>query len=429
MAIHLSHHLNVDFDRRGAIRRRDFLKGISLAGAAAGSLSWTDALSLKASELRREGMACIVLWMQGGPSQFETFSPKPRHENGGETRAIDTSIPGIQIADRFPHMAGQMEHWALVRSVTAKEGNHQRASFLMHTGYVPSPSVKYPALGAVAAESIAEASCDLPAFVRIGSRFRNCSGGGFLGVEYDPFSIPQAGTLPQNSRPTTSDNRYQRRLGLLSRMEEHRGGAEAEEHQKLYDTAARMIQSPQMQAFDLDDESDSTRQAYGDSEFAKGCLLARRLVESGVTFVEVGAGNWDTHQDNFDRTQQLADQIDRPTAALVNDLAQRGMLDKTLVIWMGEFGRTPRINPRGGRDHFPKISNLAMAGAGIRGGQVIGATDEAGMEIVDRPVSVEDLFRTICHGVKIDPDYEYLSPIGRPIKIVEGGEAIGELFS
>jgi len=174
MAIHLSHHLNVDFDRRGAIRRRDFLKGISLAGAAAGSLSWTDALSLKASELRREGMACIVLWMQGGPSQFETFSPKPRHENGGETRAIDTSIPGIQIADRFPHMAGQMEHWALVRSVTAKEGNHQRASFLMHTGYVPSPSVKYPALGAVAAESIAEASCDLPAFVRIGSRFRNC---------------------------------------------------------------------------------------------------------------------------------------------------------------------------------------------------------------------------------------------------------------
>ncbi len=429
MSLSLKHQIDVTIQGCRAVHRRDFIKGISLAGASAGLLSWTDLLTLQADELRRQGMACILLWMQGGPSQFETFSPKPNHENGGETRAIPTSVSGIHIADRFPKLAQQMEHVAIIRSLTTSEGNHQRASFLMHTGYVPSPTVKYAALGSVAAEKIANASCELPAFVRIGSRFRNCGSGGFLGVEFDPFLIERAGALPKNAKPTTSVQRYRRRLGLLSRLEAHHGTPESAEHQKLYKNASRMILSPQMKVFDLEQEPASVREAYGEGDFAAGCLLARRLVETGVTFVEVAAGNWDTHADNFSRTQELADQVDGPTAQLIADLHQRGMLDRTLVVWMGEFGRTPRINGRGGRDHFPRAFNVALAGGGVRGGQVIGETNNAGTEIVDRPVTVADFFRSICTSLKIDSDYEYLSPIGRPIPIVDGGQVISELFS
>ncbi|MCA9248672.1 MAG: DUF1501 domain-containing protein, partial [Planctomycetales bacterium] len=171
------------------------------------------------------------------------------------------------------------------------------------------------------------------------------------------------------------------------------------------------------------------RNAYGRSPFGSGCLLARRLIESGVTFVEVALGNWDTHFDNFQRTRTLAEQLDRPMAALVSDLKERGLLDSTLLVWMGEFGRTPKINPRGGRDHFPRAFNAVLAGAGVRGGQVIGATDASGSTVVDRPVTVPDLFRSACHALEIDADREFNTPIGRPIKIVDGGRTVNELFS
>ena len=171
------------------------------------------------------------------------------------------------------------------------------------------------------------------------------------------------------------------------------------------------------------------RAAYGESQFAAGCLMARRLVEAGVTFVEVSAGNWDTHNDNWPRTTELKGQIDQPFAQLIRDLKQRGLLDTTLVVWMGEFGRTPRINPRGGRDHYPKAFNVAMAGGGVRGGRVIGSTDESGADVNDRPVGVTDLFQTFCRSLKIDAALENMSPIGRPIKIVDGGAAVEELFT
>lgn len=424
--------LRVAVDRQGVIRRRTFLKGISAAGLAAGTLSFTDLMMLKADELRRRQMACIVLWMQGGPSQFETFSPKPEHENGGETEAISTSVPGIHVADRFPRLAQVMDDVAIVRSLTSREGNHQRASFLLHTGYAPSASVQYPALGAIAAQEIGDPERELPAFVRIGNRFRNSGGGGFLGVEYDPFELASAERPPANTTPATSVARYRRRLGLLGRIETDyaaRGQAQrVDEHAKLYAKASRMILSPRMTAFDLEQENQSTREAYGRTEFGNGCLLARRLVESGVTFIEVGAGNWDTHFDNFPRTKDLAGQVDQPTAALISDLKQRGLLETTLVVWLGEFGRTPRINARAGRDHYPRAFNAALAGGGIRGGQVIGATDAAGAEVTDRPVTVQDLFQTFCKCLKIDADTENMSPIGRPIRIVEGGQAVDGLL-
>ena len=206
------------------------------------------------------------------------------------------------------------------------------------------------------------------------------------------------------------------------------GKQEVEDHKKLYEKTAKMILSPKMEAFDLSKESQKTRSAYGNSPFASGCLLARRLVETGVTFVEVGVGNWDTHQDNFNRAKQLCGQVDQPYAALLADLKQRGLLDSTLVVWMGEFGRTPRINPNTGRDHYPRAFNVALAGVGVKGGQVIGKTDDGGNGVTDRPVGVTDLFRTLCQSLKIDPAKENMSSIGRPIKIVDGGEAVQEVF-
>ncbi|MBL9125323.1 MAG: DUF1501 domain-containing protein [Planctomycetaceae bacterium] len=427
------HHMQLAMHRQGVVRRRDFLKGISAASIAAGTLSWTDLMSVHAGDLRKRGMACIVLWMQGGPSQFETFSPKPGHENGGETKAIQTSVPGIEIAEGLPHLAQVMDDLAIVRSMTTKEGNHQRASFLLHTGYAPTASVKHPTFGAIAAHQLPNPECDLPSFVRIGNQFRNSGGGGFLGAEFDAFGLPSAEQMPANTQPTTSSERFSRRLGLLGRLEADAANGStapfAADHRKLYDKASRMILSPAMKTFNIEDEPEAIRTAYGESDFATGCLMARRLVEAGVTFVEVSTGNWDTHNDNWPRTAELKAQIDQPFAQLLRDLKQRGLLETTLVVWMGEFGRTPRINPRGGRDHYPKAFNVALAGGGVRGGRVIGATDPSGAEVSDRPVAVTDLFQTFCRSLKIDAAHENMSPIGRPIKIVNGGSPVEELFA
>ncbi|HEV3338921.1 MAG TPA: DUF1501 domain-containing protein [Pirellulales bacterium] len=427
----LRHHCQLAVDRRRVVGRRHFLKTISAAGAAAGALAWTDELSLRAEDLRRQGTACIVLWMQGGPSQFETFDPKPGHANGGETKAIATRLPGVLFSENLPRLSTVADRLAVVRSMTTREGEHQRATYLMHTAYLPMASVKYPAMGSLAAREMPRPDCELPSFVRIGAGPLGSTGGGFLGTQYDPFVVQAAGRLPENARPTSGMDRFDRRLGLLARLgEAHQATAPAappSEHQKLYESAARMIKSSQMEAFDLEREPEPMRTAYGSGPFASACLLARRLVESGVTFVEAVLGNWDTHQDNFSRTRGLCEQLDQPFATLVTDLADRGLLDKTLVVWMGEFGRTPRINPRGGRDHFPRAFSAVLAGGGVRGGQVLGATDEGGQSVKDRPVTEKDLFQTVYRSLGINSRKEYMSPIGRPIKPVDGGEPVSEL--
>jgi len=433
MIAKLQHHTQIAVRRGRVVGRRDFLRQSAALSLAAGALSWTDVISARADELRRRGMACILLWMQGGPSQFETFSPKPGHANGGETKAIDTSVSGIQIAENLPYLAKAMNHLAVIRSMTSKEGNHQRATYLLHHGYLPMASVKHPTLGANVADHIGNAANELPSFVQIGGRLPNAGGGGFLGIDYDPLILQSATKPPQDTTPSVEANRYARRLRLLESMQGEfaaAGGAQVvADQQKLVKRATDMIHSPKMEAFDLEREPQKLRDAYGEGEFAAGCMMARRLIERGVTFVEVTSRGWDTHQDNFTRVPQLCGQIDQPAAQLIADLRQRGMLEKTLVVWMGEFGRTPQINPRAGRDHFPRAFNVALAGGGVRGGKVIGATNDAGTEVVERPVMIPDLFRSIYHTLGIDPDYENMSGIGRPIKLVDGGEVVRELFS
>ncbi|RIK78333.1 MAG: DUF1501 domain-containing protein [Planctomycetota bacterium] len=427
----LQHHAHISVHRGRVVARRDFLKQSAALGAAAGFWNLTEVIGASADELRSRGMACILLWMQGGPSQFETFSPKPGHAHGGETRAIATSVPGIEVAENLPCLAKQMNELAVIRSMTSKEGNHQRATYLLHHGYLPMASVKHPTLGANVADQFGAAG-ELPSFVQIGGRLPNSGGGGLLGVERDPLILQSASRPPQDTTPLVKADRFARRLELLDALQGDfaaAGGAQVvADQQKLVKRAADMIHSPQMEAFSLDREPEKVRAAYGPGEFAAGCLMARRLVERGVTFVEVSSRGWDTHQNNFELVRNLCGQIDRPAAQLIADLKQRGMLEKTLVIWMGEFGRTPQINPRGGRDHFPRAFSVALAGGGVRGGQVIGATNDAGTEVADRPVTVADLFRSVYHALGIDPDHENTSGIGRPIKLVDGGEVVQELF-
>jgi hypothetical protein len=416
------------------ISRRSFLRNVAVGAAGAGLLGWKDAVALHADELRKQGMACILLFMRGGPSQLETFDPKPGTEHGGPTKAIHTAISGIDIAEGWAHTAEAMKDIALVRSVTNREGEHARATYQLHTGYIPSGTVKYPSIGSIVASEIGPPDSDLPHFVSIGNRLGTI-GSGFLGMSVAPFVVGNPEQLPSNVElPKGINNqRFSRRLDLLKDLEhdfsESGGKTRVDEHQGLYGSAAQMVLSPRLKAFDIGQEKAEVRDRYGRTPFGQGCLLARRLVEAGVTFVEAELNGWDTHQDNFERVKTLTQTADPAFAALITDLKERGMLDKTLVIWMGEFGRTPKINPRSGRDHFPQAFNVALAGGGIKGGKVIGVTSADAMSVKEHPVTVPDLFCTFYQALKINPRKENMSTLGRPIKIIDSGKPVQELFA
>lgn len=428
-----SWHENVAIGRQ-TLSRRGFLYGVSAAAAAAGTANFRDVMSLRADELRKEGRAMILLFMQGGPSQLETFDPKPGTEQGGETKAISTAVSGIQIAEGWEETAKQMKEIAIIRSMTNKEGEHQRAVYQMHTGYIPSGSVKHPSLGACIARELAPLDRELPSVVSIGDRGQSGMGAGFLGVDYEPFHVTggSVGNVPENVAPIVGDKRFTRRLALFDKLEGEfaaRGGETVvNNHRKIYDKSAKLSLSPMTTTFDLANESAEMKERYGNSEFGKGCLLARRLIEAGVTFVEVRMNGWDTHQDVFDGVKGLARRCDPAMAALIADLKERGLLDKTLVVWTGEFGRTPRVNPRTGRDHWPRNFNALVAGGGIKGGQVIGESAKDGVGVLHDPVTVPDLFSSICKSLNVDATKENMSPIGRPLKIVDGGKPVAKLF-
>ncbi len=418
--------VQVRVNQEGAFSRRGFLGGMA---ALAGGLSWFDCLTLHADELRKARKSCILLWMAGGPSQFETFDPKPGAETQGSTRAIATAAPGIAIAEHWTKTASVTPELAVVRSMTSKEGNHGRATYLLHTGYAPSGGIVHPGFGSLAASELGPADFDLPHFVSIQGQ---SAGASFLGVPYAPFVVTDPNRTPDNLAAPVVGDRLQRRLGLLKELETpfaHSGAGEpVHDHQALYSQTAQMVLSPRVKAFDLTQEPQKVRDQYGRSGFGQGCLMARRLVEAGVTFVEVQSSGWDTHGTELPTLKKLIPPVDQGMAALLADLRLRGLLENTLVIWMGEFGRTPHVNLTAGRDHFPKAFNVSLAGCGVKGGQVIGATDKLGTEVAARPVTVPDLFCTFCKSLGINPHKENQSNVGRPLAIVEGGQAVPEVF-
>lgn len=415
--------------RQGDVSRRTFLRTLAAGSAGLAGLGWRDLVMASAPSLASQGKAVIVLWMQGGPTQFETFNPKPGSE-GCMTKTIATAVPGIEIADFWPNVAAQMKDIAIIRSMTNKEGNHQRATYQMHTGYVPSGTLRHPSFGSLVASEIAPKEFDLPSFVSIQGP---SMGSGFLSTSYSPFRVQDPSQLPVNSKLTVPSPRFERRMSLMESLEgsyAQSGAAElVEDHRGIYGQASKMVLSPRLTAFDLSKESADVRAKYGSSSFGQGCLLARRLVEAGVTYIEVMLTGWDTHQQNHDRVKDLASRCDVAFATLIADLKARGLLDRTLVTWMGEFGRTPRVNPNAGRDHYPRAFNVAVAGNGVHGGQVIGKTSDNGADVVDAPVTPTDLFFSFAKSLGINPAKENQSPVGRPLKIVDGGKPVAHLFS
>ena len=416
------------------ISRRQFLQ-LASAGVSAAGISSTglfDSLRLHADEVRKKGRACIVVWLAGAPSQLELWDPKPGTVNGGETKAIQTSAPGIEIAHFWPEVAKQMQDVALLRTIVGKEAAHERGKYHLQTGRRLTGASRHPALGSVVARELGDPQSDMPNFVTFGKS----ASAGFLGVQFAPFEIDQPGALPDDVKQLVTNQRLSQRLGMLAEQDADfaKAGAKnlVDERQTLYERANKMMHSSRLTSFQLTDESAKTKADYGDNRFGQGLLVARRLVEQGVPFVQVAREGWDMHTDLYARMKKSSADVDQGLSALLSDLKQRGLLESTLVVCLGEFGRTPKINSRGsnpGRDHWARNFNAFLAGAGIRGGQAVGKTSSNGQEITDRALSVEDLFQTLCRALHIDASKELITPEGRPLKIVDGGEPIKELFA
>jgi hypothetical protein len=435
--------LDLGVTRDGVVRRRSFLKSIAgmAAGVGAMQLGWRDMLMAQAAELRKQGKNMILLWMDGGPSPYETFNPKIGSKYQGPATAISTALPGVQFAEFWPQTAKIADKFALIRSMTSKEAEHDRAISLVRTGYPPSAAIRYPTFGSVLLREREAPDTDLPGFVRICKpriQTRDVDAG-VLGVRYAPFKIDDPEKLPPNLAATVPTDVLRRRLALTGALDGEfasAGGAAAvAEKQQVYDRATNFVLSPRLSTLDLKGEPEKLRDAYGRTPFGQGCLLARRLVEQGVNFIEVlSTGNrndqgWDTHKKGFEDTPHLCNEVDPAYSTLLTDLEDRGMLENTLVVWMGEFGRTPKLKTDGGRDHYAKAWQAILAGGGVRGGQVIGASDDDGTEVTDRPVTVPDLFMSFCKVLGLNPHDEYVTSDDRPVKLVEGGAVIKELFS
>lgn len=411
--------------------RRQFLRA-GLGGLAAWLASRAGAGDVALAAPPARARAVIVLYMVGGPSHLDTFDPKPGTRVGGPFKTISTSVKGVEIVEHLPRVAAQAHRLAIVRGMTSREGNHARAQYLLHTGYSPSPTVQHPALGAWVAEELARPDADLPAFVSIGGP---SAGAGFLGRARGPLVVEQAGALPPNvSLARGVDGaRFERRRDALDALEDdfakRTHDAHAAQRRAVVDQAIRMMRSPHLGAFDVSGEPESVRASYGDTDFGRGCLVARRLVEAGVRFVEVALDGWDTHQDNFTRVEKQLATLDPAMGALLDDLASRGLLDATLVAWLGDFGRTPTINAKEGRDHHPGAWSAVLARGGIRGGVVHGRTDDEGEKVVADAVSVPDLFATIADRVGVDPAKTFDTPLGRPISITDRGKPVAALLA
>jgi hypothetical protein len=431
------------------LSRREWLQ-LSSAGVLGASVSgWFESLAQAAAPPPARARSCILLWMSGGPSQTDTFDLKPGHANGGPFKEIDTAVPGIRISEHLPKIAKFMDRMAIVRSLTTKEGDHGRATHLMHTGYLPGGVVAYPTLGALVSKELGREDAPLPNFVSIAPyRVFNQAAyaPGFLGPAHAPLIIADnqgygvgpgykyedalkvKDLEPPDKVPATHATR---RIELLDELAKDftrtRPDTPANSHQSAVKRAVRLMRTAAGKAFNFEAEKASVRDAYGRNLFGQGCLLARRLVERGVPFVEVtlagingGAFGWDTHANNFEQVKQLSAVLDPAWAALMGDLKDRGLLDRTLIVWMGEFGRTPKINGGNGRDHYTNAWSAVLAGGGIKGGQVHGKTSKDGETVEANPVTVPDLMATVCKAVGIDPEKQNISG-GRPIRLAEKG--------
>lgn len=421
-----------NFELPEGMNRRHFMSHLAGSAAmAAPAAAFTNTLLANAADMKKRHKACIMLWMGGGPSTIDIWDLKPGAPTGGPFRPIATSADGVQICEHMPLMAKQMHNMAIVRSMSTREADHMRGRYYMHTGYVPNPNIEYPSYGSVVAHELADQvpHLEIPPFVSVGG---GSVGPGFLGMTWAPFVVDSNGNV-RNLDMGIDPSRLQQRLAMLNAVEskfigEKRGGS-SEDHMKVIDKTVKLMTSKQMEAFKVSKEPAEVREKYGNTGFGRGCLMARRLVEMGVPFVEVDLGGWDNHGGIFTTLEnQKLPELDRAMGALVSDLSDRGMLDDTVIVWMGEFGRTPNINGGGGRDHWARSWSVVVGGGGFKRGLVVGETSADGKEVVGEAYSSQDLMASVLKALGISLETTFTAKNGRPMKIANSGKVIKELF-
>jgi len=412
--------------------RRHFMKHLSGASAlTVPALTMGQTMLTHAQDLKKRRKSAILLWMGGGPATIDLWDLKPGAATGGPFRPIATS-GNAQITEHMPLLAKQMHHMAIVRSMSTREADHGRGRYYMHTGYVPNPNIEHPSYGAVLSHQLMHQreELEIPPFVSVGG---GSIGPGFLGMAWAPFSVNSNGQV-RNLQMGLDDERLMQRMYALDLIEkgfiDQKRGSAATDHQKILKKTLNLMTSKQMEAFKVASEPEDVKERYGATNFGRGCLMARRLVEQGVPFIEVGLGGWDNHQ-NIHTT--LADnklpEMDKAMSALVQDLEERGLLEDTAIIWMGEFGRTPRINGNAGRDHWARSWSVLVGGGGMNGGIAVGATNDDGTRVETEPYTSQDVMASVCKALGISLQTTFTSRSGRPMKIANSGKVIKELFS
>ncbi|MFO0852183.1 MAG: DUF1501 domain-containing protein [Gemmataceae bacterium] len=413
----------------GATDRRHFLTHVAGASAlTVPGLTFLTDLRSQAATLKKNGKTLIVLWMGGGPSTIDLWDMKPDSQNGGSHKPVSTSADGVKISEHLPKIGKVMKHLSIVRSLTTSEGDHNRGTFLMSTGRPLSPLSEFPHIGSVLSYQLSQdteamKNMDLPAFIAVGG---SRVGPGFLGMRYAPFTVQNAGSPPENVSPpgevANLSGRMERRKVLFDTLE---GGFKtnvaadaAQAHKDVYGKALQLVTSSRKDVFTFNSQEQALlKSKYGESGFGRGCLLAKKLVEAGVACVEVSLGGWDMHNGIFASLTRpnMLPAMDQGMSAMVDDLAQSGRLKDTVIVWMGEFGRTPRINQNAGRDHFPRAWSVVVGGGAIKGGVAYGSTNADGTEVKDNPVKIGDRYATLAAGLGLSESHgDIRDNLGRP---------------
>ncbi len=427
--------------------RRHFMRHMAAAAATVPTMEFIRHVQANAATAKKNQKACILMWMSGGPPTIDIWDLKPGSKNGGEFKPIDTAAKGVQISEHMPKTAAQFDNLSIVRSMSTREADHGRGRYYMHTGYVPNPTVVHPVFGSVIAHEAGSKRKDLeiPGFISIGG---GAGSPGYLGQMNAPFVVDNNGRIRNADAGDVGETRMNQRLGMLSVIEknfiESKRGELPQSHKDVYSKAVNLMTSKQMEAFNVDKEDQKTKELYGlvggagggmgmgmgaNNGFARSLLMARRLVEVGVPFIEVELGGWDLHNNVFNtlKTQRLPT-LDAAIGGLVADLKQRGMINDVTLVWMGEFARTPRINQDVGRDHWAASWSVMIGGGGLKNGQAVGATDADGTACVTKTYQPGDIWATVAHAMGIPTSIVHTSKNGRPMKIANGGTPIAELI-
>lgn len=376
----------------------------------------------------------IYLYMGGGMTHIDTFDTKPGHDNQGQTKTINTNVDDIKISEYLPSLARRADKLAIVRSLTSTAGAHDQGNYLMHTSYESRATIRHPGLGAWALKFNGRMNPNLPGSVFIGGNSRINGGGGFFEPQYEPLAIsdPASGLKNSKLRGMKQDE-FDHRLELARKFDsdfhETYNVKQVRAYTQMYDDAVRIMQSKDLNAFNLKDEEEATRERYGDNSFGQGCLLARRLIEHDVRAVEVSYGGWDMHNNVFISAPERCGVLDQAMAALLDDLERRGRLDSTVVVLTTEFGRTPRINQNAGRDHYPKAFCSVVAGGGFKGGIAYGKTDEGAENVIENPVKIPDFNATVAYAMGMPLDHVIFSPSKRPFTVAHKGKPVLDLLA